>query len=139
MQELSQTLQRDFAWGSVCNLADKISDVEQTIDGGWDELIEMVAEAITDEGTVKSTSVIFSYLFNFLYNLLFRIKTNPVKQPFNVISKLDGAYRITNYDYKSFKWAKSNELSSKITTEYIDIPAEKLSDSQKKTFDERCE
>ena len=142
MQETSQNRQTELAWGSVSNLIDKISDIEETIDGGWDDLVEMVADIITEEGTVKSSSVIFSYVFNFMYNLLFRLESNPVKRDFNIISKtkIDGkdAFKIENYDYKSFKWAKENELAFKIDKDSLYILEDKLSEPQKKSFNNRC-
>lgn len=142
MQESSQIRQSELAWGSVANLIDKIGDIEETIDGGWDELINMVADAMTEEGSSKSTTTTFCYLFNFMYNLLFRLRSNPTKRQFNIISKTvtDGkdVYRIENYDYKSFKWAKSEELIFKIDNDSLDILESKLSDTQKKAFDNRC-
>lgn len=141
MGELSQRRQSELAWGSIANLADKISDIEENIDGGWDELIDVVADAMTEEGTTHSTAVTFSYLFNFMYRLLSRLKANPIKRGFNQISKAttEGkeAYRITNYDYKAFKWAKSEDLIGKIEDDYIDLPSDKLSDKVRLILDHR--
>lgn len=142
MEENSQNRQTELAWGSVSNLIDKISEIEETIDGGWDDLVEMVADTIAEEGTVKSSSVIFSYVFNFMYNLLFRLESNPTKRDFNIISKTKidekDAFKIENYDYKSFKWAKEKELAFKIDKDSLYILEDKLSESQKKSFNNRC-
>lgn len=141
MGELSQRRQSELAWGSIANLADKISDIEENIDGGWDELIDVVADAMTEEGATHSTAVTFSYLFNFMYRLLSRLKANPIKRGFNQISKAttEGkeVYRITNYDYKAFKWAKSEGLIGKIEDDYIDLPSNKLSDKVRLILDHR--
>lgn len=143
MEEKSQNRQTELAWGSVSNLIDKISEIEETIDGGWDDLVEMVADTITEEGAIKSSSVIFSYVFNFMYNLLFRLESNPTKKDFNIISKTriggKDAFKIENYDYKSFKWAKENELAFKIDKDSLYILEDKLSEPQKKSFNNRCE
>ena len=141
MEEPSQTAQLELAWGSIANLADKISDIEETIEGGWDELIDVVADAMTEEGTTHSTAKAFSYLFNFMYRLLFRLKADPTKRDFNQISKetTEGkeVYRITNYDYKAFKWAKSENIIGWIGDDYIDLPTEKLNDKIRRTLDRR--
>lgn len=142
MQNSSQSRQSELAWGSVANIIDKIGDIEETIDGGWDELINMLADAMTEEGTTKSTATAFCYLFNFVYNLLFRLRSNPSRRPFNIVSKInvDGkeAYRITNYDYKSFKWAKSNDLILNIDNDCLDLSASALTEAQRNAFDKRC-
>ena len=142
MEELSTKRQSELAWGSIANIVDKISDEEEKIDGGWPELIDVVADAMTEEGSVKSTTNAFVNLFNFLYHVLFRVKESPIKREFNMVSKLkiDGkeVYRINNYDYKSFKWAKSEGLASKVKNDYLDLPADKLTEAQRKAFDARC-
>lgn len=142
MEETSVKRQSELAWGSIANIVDKISDEEEKIDGGWPELIDMVADAMTEEGSVKSTTNSFVNLFNFLYHVLFRVKESPIKREFNMVSKLkiDGkeVYRINNYDYKSFKWAKSEGLASSVKNDYLDLPIEKLTGSQRRALDERC-
>ena len=63
MEELSTKRQSELAWGSIANIVDKISDEEEKIDGGWPELIDVVADAMTEEGSVKSTANAFANLF----------------------------------------------------------------------------
>lgn len=142
MKELSVKRQSELAWGSIANIADKISDEEEKIDGGWPELIDVVADAMTEEGSVKSTTNAFANLFNFLYHVLFRVKESPIKREFNMVSKLKingkEVYRINNYDYKSFKWAKSGGLAINVKNDYLDLPVEKISDGQRKMLDKRC-
>ena len=142
MEELSTKRQSELAWGSIANIVDKISDEEEKIDGGWPELIDVVADAMTEEGSIKSTANAFANLFNFLYHVLFRLRDNPVKREFNIISKVKindkEVYHIENYDYRSFKWAKSEGLVEGVNHDYLDLPVEKLSEGQRKTLDKRC-
>lgn len=141
MEELSVERQSELAWGSISNLVDKITDEEGKIDGGWPELIEIIADAMTEEGSVKSTANAFASLFNFLYHVLFRLRDNPDKREFNIISKIKAndkeVYRITNYDYKAFKWARTGGFIDEVSNDFMDLPADKLTTNQRRAFDRR--
>lgn len=142
MDELAKIRQSELAWGSIDNLVERIIDIEENIEGGWMELVDMVADAMSEEGEGKSTFSSFIYLFNFLYHLLFRLKTNPNKRKFNQVDKIRVAgkevYRITNYDYKTFKWAKKSGFGDGVSNDCIDIPGDKLSTKQIASIERRC-
>lgn len=143
MDEPSQIMQRSLAWGSVCNYLDRISDIEKSIDGGWDELNSMVADVIADNEDEKSITIIFADIFNFIYNLYFRLKTNPTRREFNQVELVKVAgkevYRITNYDYKAFKWAKTRGvIGGRINEDYINLAIGKLTDKERRALERRC-
>ena len=141
MEEINEIHTRSLEWGCICNLIDNIGDIEDKIDGHWDELLDMVADIIDQEGQEKNPEVIFFDVYEFFFRLYYRLRSNPTKRAFNQISKTNIAgkevYRVTNYDYKTFKWAKSGGFIDGVSNDYMDLPADKLTTNQRRAFDRR--
>lgn len=141
MEEIEEIHTRSLEWGCITNLIDKIGKIEDSIDGHWDELLDMIADMITEEGKEKDPSNIFFDVYAFCFRLYYRLRTNPTKRTFNQVSTANIAgkevYRITNYDYKTFKWARSSGLLDGVSNDYIDLPADKLTTNQRRAFDRR--
>lgn len=111
------------------------------MDGHWDELLDMVADIIDQEGREKNPEIVFFYLYEFFFRLYYRLRSNPTKRAFNQISKTNisgkEVYRVTNYDYKTFKWAKSGGLMDGVSNDYMDLPSDKLTTNQRRAFERR--
>lgn len=145
MEEINEVHTRSLEWGCVCNLIDKISAIEEKMDGHWDELIDMLADMVTDESQEKDSTKIFFYIYEYCFRLYYYLRSNPVKQPFNQVSKTNVAgkevYRIKNYDYKTYKWAmqlaQSGGYLDEITSGWMNIPADKLTTNQRRALDRR--
>ena len=141
MKEIEELHTRDLEWGCVCNLIDKIGEIEESIDGHWDELCDMIADMVSEESVEQDIVKIFFDIYQFCFRLYYRLRTNPTKRSFNQISKTTIAgkevYRITNYDYKTFKWAKSGGFIEGISNDCIDLPSDKLTTNQRRAFDRR--
>lgn len=132
---------RSLEWGCVCNLIDKIGGIEETIEGHWDELLDMIAGMVDQEGKEKNPEKIFFDVYQFCFHLYYRLRANPVRRRFNRIDKVSIAgkevYRITNYDYKTFKWAKSEGFIETISNDCIDLSVDKLTVNQRRALDRR--
>lgn len=141
MEEIAELHSRSLEWGCICNLIDKIGEIEESIDGHWDELCDMVADVIEEEGQEKNPEKIFFTIYEFFFRLYYRLRANPTKRAFNQIEKIDisgkEVYRITNYDYKTFKWAKSGGLMDGVSNDYMDLPSDKLTTNQRRAFERR--
>lgn len=141
MEDIEEIHNRSLEWGCVCSLIDKIANIEEGIDGHWDELCDMVADVIDQEGQEKNPEKIFFDIYEFFFRLYYRLRDNQVKRPFNMVSKTTIAgkevYRITNYDYKTFKWAKSGGFIDGVSNDYMDLPVDKLTTNQRRAFDRR--
>lgn len=142
MEEINDLHTRSLEWGCVANLIDKIGGIEDKIDGYWDELGDMLADMIAQEGKEEDPAKIFFSIYQYCFRLYYRLRSNPTKRAFNQISKTTIAgkevYRITNYDYKTFKWANGEGFGMAISNDYIDLPTEKLTINQQRAFDRRC-
>lgn len=142
MEEINDIHTKSLEWGCVANLIDKIGEIENKMDGYWDELINMVADMITEEGNEEDTAKIFFNIYQYCFRLYYRLRTDPTKRAFNQVSKTTIAgkevYRITNYDYKTFKWANEGGFGMTISNDYIDLPTEKLTINQQRAFERRC-
>lgn len=141
MEEINELHTRNLEWGCVCNLIDKIGEIEEKIDGHWDELLDMIADTIDQEGQEKNPETTFFYLYEFFFRLYYRLRSNPAKRELNQISKTNisgkEVYRVTNYDYKTFKWAKSGGLMDGVSNDYMDLPSDKLTTNQRRAFERR--
>lgn len=96
---------------------------------------------VTEESMVEDPSKIFFDVYQFCFRLYYRLRNDPTKRAFNQISKTTIAgkevYRIANYDYKTFKWAKEGGFGMTISNDYVDLPADKLTTNQRRGFDRR--
>lgn len=140
MDEIDEIHNHNLEWGAVCNLADKISNIEEAI-GPWDDLVDMVADAIDIESREEDSSKIFFGLYQFMWRLFYRLRSHNEIRPFNIVSKVEITgeehIRISNYDYKTFKWARVGGLDKVITNDYIDIPVNKISDKMRRQLERR--
>lgn len=141
MEEIDEAHTRSLEWGCVCNLIDKIGEIEDKMDGHWDELCDMIADTVDQEGQEKDPTKIFFDVYAFCFRLYYRLRANPVKRDFNQVSKNNIAgkevYRITNYDYKTFKWARTGGFIEGVSNDFVDLPADKLTTNQRRAFDRR--
>ena len=141
MEEIEELHTQNLEWGCICNLIDKISGIEEKMEGHWDELLNMVADIMDEESNEKDPSKIFFTTYEYCFRLYYRLRSFPIKRKFNQISKTNIAgkevYRITNYDYKTFKWAKSGGFINEVSNDYIDLPTDKLTTNQKRAFERR--
>ena len=141
MEEIREIHSTSLEWGVITNLMDRIGNIEEKMDGHWDELINMLADVVTEESQVKDPTSIFFDVYQYMFRLYYRLRENPTKRKFNQVDKITVAgkevYRITNYDYKTFKWAKQEGFLEGVSNDYIDLPAEKLTTNQRRGFDRR--
>lgn len=141
MEEISDIHSQSLEWGCIANLIDKIGAIEDKIDGHWDELCDMIADMISAESTEKDTTNVFFNVYQFCFRLYYRLRANPTKRAFNQISETTIAgkevYRITNYDYNTFKWAKDSGFGMTISNDCIDLPVDKLTDNQRRALKRR--
>ena len=141
MEEIEELHTRSLEWGCIANLIDKIGGIEEKMENHWDELLDMIADIISEEGGEKDPAKVFFDIYAFCFRLYYRLRDNPIKRKFNQVSKIKIAgkevYRITNYDYKTFKWAKSEGFINGVSNDYIDLPEDKLTTNQRRAFDRR--
>lgn len=140
MEEIKELHQLNIEWGCITNLLDRIISLEDKIEGGWPELVDMVADAMTEEEQKKDPVSAFFNLYGFMFRLYYRVKENPTKQPFNRYSydEKNRWFMITNYDYKVYSWALEHGFGEGISGSYMTIPEEKLDDTQKALLMRRC-
>lgn len=139
MEEISDLHTKSLEWGCVTNLIDKIGDIEDKIEGHWDELVNMIADAISEESDNQDPTTLFFTLYQYMFRLYYRLRANPVKRQFNSLSKTKDGFRLTNYDYRTFKWAVSGGFIMTISNDFIDLPMEKLTTTQVRAFEHRLE
>lgn len=143
MEEIQALHNLNLEWGCITNLMDKINDIEDKINGGWPELIDMVVDAVSEEGENKTDPAsLFFNLYQYLFRLYHRLKANPIKRPFNVIKKTESAgedaFIIQNFDYTMFKWLRENGFGDSITNDYVIVQKDRLNDKQRRAFERRA-
>lgn len=141
MEEIDELHATALEWGCITKMIDRIGSIEETIEGGWDELLNMIADMVEENSQEKDAAKVFFYIYQFIFRLYYRLKRNPEKRAFNQISKITitgkEVYRIANYDYKTFKWAKENGLVMELSNDCLDLPEDKLTINQRRAFDRR--
>lgn len=143
MEEIKKLHDINIEWGCITNLMDRIVDMDCKMDGGWPELIDMVADAVSEEGENKDPASAFFNLYQFLFRLHYRIKADMSgPKAFNKITEGSGpdgdTFIISNYDYTMFKWAKANGFGMSIDNNCITIIKDKLTDRQRRAFERRA-
>lgn len=144
MEEIQALHNLNLEWGCITNLMDKIGDMEDKIEDGWPELIDMVVDAVSEEGENKADpATLFFNLYQYLFRLYYRLKANSTKRPFNIIKKTETggeeAFLIQNFDYTMFKWLRGNGFGDRISNDYVIIPKDKLSDKQRRAFERKAQ
>lgn len=138
MNDADYIRETTLAYGAVMNMMDRIV----AFNDKWEELLDMMSEVFEDEYKNKEPQNIFENVYQFLFRLYLRLKVNPEKRKFNTVAIEDNNVnkwvRITNYDYKTFKWAKENGFVSGLTNDFLDIPVDKLNNNQLKAFERRA-
>lgn len=126
----------DGIWDGLYRLFARVRGISKEWD--WPELLSMVLEQVMD-GVSESTPE--DKLFNqeaYLMRLCLRYE-HFKKAPFNVVSMDDKnkKFRISNYDYKTFLWAKKT-YRNEIDNNFIYIPYNKLSKKQVEAFKKKA-
>lgn len=128
-----------LAYGAIMNMMERIVSLAD----GWEELLDMVSSVFEEEHKERKPEILFSTIYEFLYRLHMRLRVNPEKRTFNVTTMENDNtkqwVRITNYDYKTFRWAKDNGFIDGVANDFIDLPLEKLSEKQINAFKKRAE
>lgn len=144
MEEIQKMHNLNLEWGCITNLMDRISTIESELPDGWPELVDMVADAVSEEGENKDPASAFFSLYQFLWRLYYRLRADSTKRTFNHIvrSKSDTGwgeqYNIYNYDYKTFKWARSHGFGMSISNNVLVAPKDKLTANEQRAFERRA-
>lgn len=150
MEEIQTLHNLNLEWGCITNLMDKICNLEDKIEGGWPELVDMVIDAVSEEGENKTDpAALFFNLYQFLFRLYYRLKANPEKRPFNVVRRngvactdggvyYDPEFMIYNFDYATFKWLRTIGCGDRISNDVAYVPIDKLNDKQRRAFERKA-
>lgn len=152
MNEIKEIHDTSIEWGCICNLADRIATVEEKI-GPWDDLINLVADIFDSEGQSLDHKHLAFDVYPFFWHLYFRVRAWDKPVPFNQVSKMkqsvaiDGkqyqeekeGYMITNYDYKTYLWARKLGYGDYICNNWLWVERDKLTAAQIRRFDKLAE
>lgn len=134
--ELAEKENHAMMLGAIAKLIGEIGDICDSIDNGWVEPTDVVADCFDEAASNIKSWATSATVFNFLYRLYWRLKKDPHKSKFNVVGKGEDFYTIDNYDYATFKWCKS--LGVKIAdNRTATIPFDKLTIKQRSALDQK--
>ena len=136
MSKLADELSKlDNPWDAICKLTYKVDDI--ATEKRWDELRDMIVEQMFAEPINEASEKLFRQE-EYLMRLCCRYKTFE-KSDFNIVTideKRD-RFRIANYDYKTFVWAKK-VYDKEIDNNFIYMPYEKLTKPQIEAFKKKA-
>ena len=143
MNEINEVHNLSLEWGAILNLATKIADIEEKI-GPWDDLADMVA-SLLDNHRTSTPEALAQDVYPYLFRLYFRLKTLSAPTPFNRVSTMsrdvplldnpqyrepEEGFSISNYDFKTYIWAKELGFSDYISNGELWVPKSKLTPAQ---------
>lgn len=123
-------------WDNIMDLAEKVSNDSERLN--WNELAEMVADALDSEDKNQNNESLFFGLYQFLFRLHLRVQRMNEAQPFNKIytetkwlkHEPVPFIRIVNYDYKTYKWAREHKQENYLDNIMIEMPESLFSEKQ---------
>lgn len=117
-------------YGECAYLLDKIFDKCESMDGGWDDLINHLA-AIDD--SFETEKEFYYNYYKYIRNIYWRIVPWDKAQKFNKVSKKEvmvkcdnkikhvPGFCIWNYDYKMYLWALKNSHTYGMNPVMLDV------------------
>lgn len=128
----------EHIWDGLLRLFEKVKAISNDME--WPELLSMVMEQVMDDINEETED---NKLFNqeaYLMRLCIRYE-HFKKAPFNVVTMVkknnEEYFRIGNYDFKTYVWAKK-VYDMEIDNNFIYIPYTKLSKSQVEAFKKKA-
>ena len=115
--------------------------VSQRAAMGWEGAMFGFAAAPRVGLQVNGHARIFFDVYGFFFRLYHRLRVEPTKRDFNKITSYESNgktfFRVTNYDYKMFKWAKEAGFADTISNDCIDFLGDRLTTNQRRAFERR--
>lgn len=136
-------------YGECAYILDKICEKCDSMEGGWDDLINYLAEI--DDTQFETERDYYYYYYKFVSRIWWRIRNWSEPQAFNQVSKKEVAvnregkvkyvdgFSIWNYDYKMFMWAMNRKFTYGMNPSMIDVPADELTPAELRRFEKRAE
>ena len=134
----------DREWASLVDIVEKIGDEADRL--GCVSIADMCIDAVSDAEKGMSAEEKFFGLYQFLFRLYYRIKGwETDKGPFNLVYSDNRTinhqnvemYRVVNYDWKMYRWARKRKFIEYMTNDWFLIPIEKLTEKEKEIKDRR--
>lgn len=119
-------------WDGMNRLLEKVKAFSKDMD--WPELLSMVMTQVMDGVSMDTPETLLFDKESFLMRLCCRYETFK-KSDFNIVSiqERHERFRIGNYDYKTFLWAK-NKVPEYIDNNFIYVPYDRLSEKEREHF-----
>ena len=147
MDEIEKIHQADdyAGWGTVSTLLAKSADMAQ--DMGRDDIFNMLSEAFDEMEKIKDPAERFFNCFQYAFRIYYRLKVIGKDVPLNRTSKekyyekniAKTGFRITNYSYSIFNWARNKGIIEQIDNVSLVVPADKLTPAEVARFDSQAE
>lgn len=136
-------------YGECAYILDKIFDKCESMNGGWDELLNHLAAI--DETQYETDREYYFGFYKFVRQVYWRIHNWDESQGFNQVRKqevqkkvegkirLRDGFSIHNYDYTFFKWAMEHNHTYGMSPSSIEVAAEDLTPAELKRLTKMAE
>lgn len=130
-------------WECIMKKVEQIGEIADEMN--WPELAKMVADAYVEAEKETDPIKLFFDVYQFMFRLYYRVKDMKEPQPFNEIyndyrlidHENSPMFRIVNYDYKSYLWAKRKGFSEYVTNGYFLVRKSDLSPEELKMLEKK--
>lgn len=145
MSDYEEVRDTQVEFGCIAKLIDRISVIVDKLE--WEELADMVADAFVLAEKEQEPFKMFVDWYQFFFRLYYRVKTYKGPAPFNRIFRDQRVvghdeiqmYRVQNYDYKMFAWARKKGFTEFLTNDWFLVPVDKLTVAEKANFEKKVE
>lgn len=133
-------------WGTVASLLSDAADLALQKDR--DDIFNMISESFDEFEKIDDPAELFMTAFQFAFRVYHRMRIIDKDMPLNRVvlqeriePKVGGidVYLISNYDYKTFIWARKRGFGDRIDNNNIVVPAEQLTPAERARFDKKIE
>lgn len=136
-------------YGECAYLLDKICDKCESMNGGWDDLLNHLASI--DDTDFGAEGNMYHLWYKFLMHVYWRIRNWDEPQEFNQVRhkdvywKVDGkiktvpGFSLYNYDHKMYIWALKHGFSYGVCPRDIEFPESELTPAELKRFNQKVE
>lgn len=133
----------DEHWSAITNRMEKICEVGDNLK--WEALINMIVDTFDEAVTETDGAKLFAIYYQFFLRLYYRIKDYTEPKEFNIVYKDQRVeknveipmFRIENYDFKTYKWAKKKDCLDSMTNGWFLVRKDKLTPAEVRSLESR--
>ena len=134
----------DEHWSAITNRMEKICEVADRLQ--WEELVNMIIDTFDEAVKETDGKKLFATYYQFFLRIYYRVKDKTAPEGFNIVyndKRLVNnvevpMFRIKNYDFKMYKWARDKGCLDTMTNDWYLIRKDSLRPAELRSFEAKA-